>query len=412
MSTSNTTRARATGSLTSLTYRSRAVDRMSVGALRGLERASQARNRAEGLTGLVCYDDGHFFQWLEGPAESLVRVWDSVRRDARHTDIADVTMRTTEARVFDGWDMALAIRGEGPLPAPRKRAPLLALVPALDPLLPEGEAAVQWGKAATRGPVVPFLPVLVEALVLPQVLSKHASTRVLPPVSRVAARLSRLLLADDAKPAAKILRRLYAAAGSLAPLCATVIEPAARSLGDLWLADDCSQLDMTMALCRLQTIVRRLTAAATPVAIGLPVVLVAPQPGERHLLGAGLDAELLWQAGWNTHSEFPGTDHALQAMLSETWFDVLDLSLSPAMKRSDSLPLMAETISGARAASLNPALTVVVGGRSFFEPGDGSAAVGADASTLSACHIVLTATAAREATLTKLAERNGYVTGS
>jgi hypothetical protein len=130
------------------------------------------------------------------------------------------------------------------------------------------------------------------------------------------------------------------------------------------------------------------------------------------LLGAGLDAELLWQAGWNTHSEFPGTDHALQAMLSETWFDVLDLSLSPAMKRSDSLPLMAETISGARAASLNPALTVVVGGRSFFEPGDGSAAVGADASTLSACHIVLTATAAREATLTKLAERNGYVTGS
>jgi hypothetical protein len=310
--------------------------------------------------------------------------------------------------------MKLAVRGQARLLSPERRAPLLSLVPTLDPLLTvgaEGAAPVQGGKETTTGPVVPLLPVLVEALVLPKLVSKHATTRrFLPPVSPVAARLSRLLLADDGRPAAKILRRLYAAAGSLGPLCATVIEPAARSLGDLWLADDCSHLDMTMALCRLQAIVRQLNVAASPVGLGLPVVLVAPQPGEGHLLGAQLDAELLWQAGWDTHREFPATDLDLQALVSETWFDVLDLSLSPSLQRCDGLPSMAETISGARAASLNPALTVVVGGRTFFERCELSASVGADASTMSALQVVLTATAAREATLAKLAERTSLVT--
>jgi hypothetical protein len=409
-------KGRALAGLTSITYRSRAVEPMSVDALRKLEHGAQARNRAEGVTGLALYDQGHFFQWLEGPVESIARVWESVRQDRRHTDIADVRVGPTATRMFDGCDMKLAIRGEEAVPGPEQQAPLLSLVPTLDPLVvaaPEGEAAVRWGSGPATVPIVPFLPVLVQGLVLPQILAKHAAKpRLLPPVSPVAARLSRLLLDDDAKPAAKVLRRLYASTGSLSPLCATVIEPAARSLGDLWLVDDCSQLDVTMALVRLHTILRQLNAAATPVTIGLPVVLVAPQPGEVHLLGAGLDAELLWQAGWDTHREFPETDHALQALLAESWFDVLDLSLSPALQHRDSLPLMAETISGARAASLNPALTVVVGGRAFYEQCEGSLSVGADATTTSASQVVRTATAALQATLTKLADQTALVTSS
>jgi hypothetical protein len=128
------------------------------------------------------------------------------------------------------------------------------------------------------------------------------------------------------------------------------------------------------------------------------------------MLGAQLDAELLWQAGWDTHREFPATDHELHVVLSQTWFDVLDLSLSPALQRRDWLSSMAETISGARAASLNPALTVLVGGRVFFDHRELSASVGADASTMSALQVVLTATAAREATLAKLTERTSLVT--
>jgi hypothetical protein len=398
--------------LTSLTYRSRAVRPMSVPALRKLERVAKARNRAEGLTGFAVYDKGSFFQWLEGPTEAVARVWDSVSHDARHTDISDFKVRTTPSRVFAGSDMAIAIRGES---TPLSIAPpLLALVSALDPLhaIAEGQPVPRWGKSVeVVPPVIPLLPVLVEALVLPQMFSKHGSVRrFLPPVSPAAASLAKLLVSDDGAPAATILRRLYASAGSLAPLCATIIEPVARRLGDLWLADDCSQLEMTAALGRLQAIVRRLDAAATPTAIGLPAVLVVTQPGEEHLLASSLDADLLWQAGWDTHHEFPETDHALQAMLSETWFDVLDLSLSPALMRADQLPLMAATIAGARLASRNPALTVVVGGRAFFEQCEATALVGADASTTSSFQIVLTATSAHEKTLTDLATRGLLVT--
>jgi hypothetical protein len=200
--------------------------------------------------------------------------------------------------------------------------------------------------------------------------------------------------------------------GALAPLCATLIEPAARSLGDLWLADDCSQVDMTLALCRLHTLVLQLTAGSAPTAIGLPAVLVAPQPGEPHLLGASLDADLLWQAGWDTHREFPETDVALQTMLSDTWFDVLDLSLSLAIQRRDWFPRMTETIAGARAASRNPALTVLVGGRAFFEQCEGSASVGADASTTSSLQVVLSATNALQKTLANVAQRTALVTSS
>ena len=61
---------------------------------------------------------------------------------------------------------------------------------------------------------------------------------------------------------------------------------------------------------------------------------------------------------------------------------------------------------------MNPALAVVVGGRAFHELCEGAVSVGADASTTSALHVVLAATAARTATLTKLAQSTALVTSS
>ena len=399
--------------LLTLTYRSRAVDPMSTEQLRELERGAQVRNRAAGLTGRAIYDDGRFFQWLEGPADSLSRVWESVRRDRRHVDIEGVTIASTPARVFGGWDMSLSIRGAR---APETRLrPMLALVAALDPLLTEVDAgpAAQFGSTPGAVPVVPMVRVLSEGIVIPELVERYGAVRrFLPSTSPAAARLSKLLLEPDPAPVSAMLRRLHVRAGSLATLCATVLEPAARGLGDLWLADGCSELAVTVGLCRLQSAIRRLTADAAPRTIGLPAVLVAPQPGEVHLAGALLDAELLWQAGFDTHQAFPATDDALLATLSETWLDVLDLSLSPAMRREDALARMAETIVRARARSRNPALTVIVSGREFFENLDACAAVGADASTASALHVVLTVKSALRATLAKTAQLSLLVTSS
>ena len=118
------------------------------------------------------------------------------------------------------------------------------------------------------------------------------------------------------------------------------------------------------------------------------MVLIAPQPGEVHLLGAALDAEVMWRAGWDVRPEFPRTDEALQALVSNTWFDALALSLSASFWREHWLSRMTETIAGARGASRNPKLIVSVGGRMFSESNGSTVQVGADLNCATALQCV------------------------
>jgi hypothetical protein len=112
----------------------------------------------------------------------------------------------------------------------------------------------------------------------------------------------------------------------------------------------------------------------------VPAVLIVPEPGEAHMLNSVLDADALAHAGWDALTEFPVSDEALQDIIAGTWFDALDLSLSPAFRRENWLPRVTQTIALARHASRNPALVVVVGGRIFAEDAGAGVRVGADGS--------------------------------
>jgi len=116
-------------------------------------------------------------------------------------------------------------------------------------------------------------------------------------------------------------------------------------------------------------------------------VLIAPEPGELHRLGAALDSAVLARAGWAPQSAFPEHDNALSDIVSATWFDVLDLSLSPAFRREQELPRLTKTIAEARRASRNPGLVVVVGGRIFLEEASAGAEVGADNASATAQNV-------------------------
>jgi hypothetical protein len=121
-----------------------------------------------------------------------------------------------------------------------------------------------------------------------------------------------------------------------------------------------------------------------PRGLYLPAVLIVPEPGEMHLLNSVLDSDVLADAGWDPLTEFPASDEALQDLMADSWFDALDLSLSPSMRRDGWLPRVTQTIALARHASRNPALVVVVGGRIFAEDQGAGARVGADAITTTA----------------------------
>ena len=231
---------------------------------------------------------------------------------------------------------------------------------------------------------------VIDSFVIPQLSLQHrGGLRRLPAVHAQTNELARLLVHANADAAAQLVSQAHRHTGALDMLCASLLEPAARALGDLWQADDCSEFEVTLGLARLQTAMRSLSSAAGRNMLATaPTVLAVPQPGEAHLLGAALDAELLWQAGWHVHAEFPCTDDALVTLLADTWFDALDLSLSAAFGRDSWLPRMRSTIVHARAASRNPALVVVVGGRVFGATTAAGQLVGADGCHCSALQVV------------------------
>jgi hypothetical protein len=96
--------------LSTIVYHSKASVNFSELDLLYLLAGSRARNRAEGLTGVLVFDRGMFFQWIEGPNLPLQRVWNAIRKDNRHEEIKVLADLSIPTRVFHDWHMQFAHR--------------------------------------------------------------------------------------------------------------------------------------------------------------------------------------------------------------------------------------------------------------------------------------------------------------
>jgi len=396
-------KSESSGPLSSLVYQSRAAAPLSDAELQRLVTSAKVRNRREGVTGLLVHDQGRFLQWLEGPSESVGRVWDSIRHDRRHTDVCLLGESRTPSRFFHRSPMALGQRSSDSPSRSRLRSEFELPSELVETLYQQPQAAPsilprlapRLDADAPDGPILQVdqlsLRAVVESVIVPELVARHARPSRSPlAIDPRAAELARLLVGAEPKAAFALIDTLRADGRSIAQLCAGLFEPAARALGDLWQSDDCSDLDVTVGLGHLQVALRR-ASFETPSSVvpHLPhatphVVLVAPSPHEPHLLGSVIASEMFWRAGWDVRCEFPDSDDALNRLVHDRWFDVLDLSLSGAYRRDHRLTGMAASIRAAHAHSLNPALTVVVNGRVFFEDADAYLSVGADSDSASA----------------------------
>jgi hypothetical protein len=228
--------------------------------------------------------------------------------------------------------------------------------------------------------------------ILPQLFAKPAAPCASMPreTDPRAIELARRLVALDQDGALDVIQQRLTREKSPMALFTGLFEPTARALGDLWSDDECSELEVTVGLCHLQGAMRRISFDRLAPAVTITAqrnALVVPQPGEPHLFCAALNAELLRQAGWCTHFEFPQSDLALKDLVADLWFDAVDLSLSPALRREHWLPRVTETVRMIRRASRNPAITVVVSGRMFVERPDIAEQIGAEAGCESALQI-------------------------
>lgn len=152
---------------------------------------------------------------------------------------------------------------------------------------------------------------------------------------------------------------------------------AARRLGEMWVADECDFVDVTMGLWRLQEVMRDI-AARTPritTALASPrSILVAAMPGDQHTFGAQMVEEVFNKAGWQSELHSQSERRELLDRLAKQSFDAVALTIS----RDCPSAVISSLIKSMRGISVNPHLSVLVGGNSINNNPALVAEVGAD----------------------------------
>jgi methanogenic corrinoid protein MtbC1 len=154
--------------------------------------------------------------------------------------------------------------------------------------------------------------------------------------------------------------------------------PAARLLGEMWSDDLCDFSTVTVALGRLQRLLRELSPAFGS-EVEYPAngrrALFAQPAGEQHSFGLSMVAEFFRREGWDVFGVVGGAADDPASQVRAEWADVVGLSIGSERR----LDWLRHCIDAVRASSRNPAVVVMVGGPVFTLHPEWVAGVGADA---------------------------------
>lgn len=225
----------------------------------------------------------------------------------------------------------------------------------------------------------------IESDLIPKLLAMHGS-------GSAASRDSRTGRALSGRPLDDFVARLLAESnvGAAAfvdlerdrgvPFEAILLElmaPAARRLGEMWAADECSFIDVTLAMSRLHQLLRRMEhgrRALGPSARPDRRVLLVPTPGEQHTFGLRIVEEFMIRDAWDVESHLTSTESGIVSLVSTQPFRIVGLSLSGETLING----LTSAIRGIRDRSLSRNVLVMVGGALFSERPELVSAVGAD----------------------------------
>jgi hypothetical protein len=77
-------------------------------ALEKIIATAKHHNPRFGITGLLVFGSGIFFQWLEGPRDNVTSLFKMISADSRHSDVVLITKEDEfRERLFPNWDMEL-----------------------------------------------------------------------------------------------------------------------------------------------------------------------------------------------------------------------------------------------------------------------------------------------------------------
>lgn len=221
---------------------------------------------------------------------------------------------------------------------------------------------------------------IIEAEIVPRLLLLNHETRADQEVATAftaaeIAEFSGMALSADMDELFRFVRGLRERGHSLESLFVRLLTPTAHFLGELWNEDRCDFFDVTTAVSKLQGLMALLRTGATePSANTNQRALLLGLPGEQHLLGLDITAELLRASGWQVVVEKGGNIDHQTKLIKAKWFGICGITLSTPSGFAE----VGRTIEALRRASRNRRLNVMVGGRAFAGRPDLATEVGAD----------------------------------
>ena len=94
--------------LYNVVYCSRATAGVDETAVQAIVASARRFNPEHGITGMLVFGSGIFFQWLEGPRDNVKALMALLRTDRRHEQVIQLTeVEEVRERLFPDWDMEL-----------------------------------------------------------------------------------------------------------------------------------------------------------------------------------------------------------------------------------------------------------------------------------------------------------------
>jgi hypothetical protein len=95
-------------SIHNIVYCSQASQYMDKDSIDRIIATSKHNNPRSGITGLLTFGSGFFFQWLEGPEDNVTSLFKTISADPRHFNVVLLTKEHEfRERIFPNWDMEL-----------------------------------------------------------------------------------------------------------------------------------------------------------------------------------------------------------------------------------------------------------------------------------------------------------------
>ncbi|MCZ8181810.1 MAG: cobalamin B12-binding domain-containing protein [Beijerinckiaceae bacterium] len=193
----------------------------------------------------------------------------------------------------------------------------------------------------------------------------------------IAERFLRILIDQPVDAAIDFIDDLLISDVPFERLVLELLEPAARKLGRLWEEDVLSFVEVTIAMSRLQQLIRVYGPALAPEfdpGIESRRIFISAAPGETHTFGASIAEAFFIRAGWDVMAEVGLSRMELLERVRTEWFDVVGLTASC----DASVNQLSGLVRRIREASLNPGVKILLGGSAFLVEPTLALSLGAD----------------------------------